>query len=174
MSSIIVEVTTSGLDEVIANLDKLPTYVTTETAKKMEQWYNNHYKKTVLEIIETGGMMYGIKPNQEMYARRKASHGIYHPLGILSGRLYGAVAVAQCQIKITRGKEIRFTVVYKEPFYLAYVHEGFTAKGKANNVPVPARPFIEIARARAFPKLLEMLGNLFESLDLTRPVMGGR
>lgn len=168
MSSVTLEVTTRGLDETIRNLSELPAFITTTAARDIETWYNKHYKKTVLKIIETGA---GMARNVGSYARQK---GTTQPLGILTGKLYFTVANAQSSVKITRGREVRFIVIYKKPFYLALVHEGFIAGGFAEGVPVVARPFVEKARDKELPKLFKMLGDSFEGLDLTSTVLGGR
>lgn len=169
MSSIIIDVTTLGLDETIRNLGELPKTITDATAQIMENWYNNHFKKSVLEIIRTGD---GMARNRGRYARQK---GTNQPLGINTGQLYGGIISAKPTIKKTRGKEVRFAIVYKSPFYLALVHDGFTAKGFATGHPnavVPARPFIEVARDKEIDKLFKMMGEYFESLDLTSSVLG--
>ena len=170
MGSVIMDITTLGLDETIKNLDQLPIHITTQVAIEMERWYNQHFKKTVLEIIKTGNSS-RIPKNMGLYAIKK---GTTQPLGILTGRLYHSVAAKQSSVKVTRGKEVRFYVVYREPFYLSYVHEGFIAGGFAKGTPVPARPFIEIARNRELPKLFEMIGKIFENLDMTSTVLGGK
>lgn len=171
MSSVVIDVTTRGLDETIKNLGELPAFITTGVARKMEMWYNQHYKKTVLKIIETGGNTARIPKNFGRYAQQK---GTTQPLGIISGKLFLGVASTKPSIKETRGKEVRFSIVYKKPFYLAYVHEGFIAGGFAAGTPVPARPFVEVARNIELPKLFKMIGDLFEGLDLTSTVLGGR
>ena len=168
MGSITLDFTTLGLPETIKNLQEFPAYITTGAASQMEKWYNTHYKKTVLKIIKTGE---GMERNVGRYAKQK---GTTQPLGILSGKLYFNVANKKSSVKITRGKEVRFSVVYDKPFYLALVHEGFVAGGFAEPTPVVARPFVERAQHIELPKLFKMIGDMFEGLDFTSTVLGGR
>jgi len=169
MGSVILDVTTFRLDETIRNLEALPGVITDGVARQIERWYNTKYKNTVLKIIKTGE---GMARNRGRYAMEK---GTNQPLGINTGLLYGMVSSASPVIKKTRGKEIRFSIVYDSPFYLALVHDGFTAKGFATGHPnavVPARPFVEVAKDKELPVLFEMIGDLFDGLDLTSSVIG--
>jgi len=160
---VIMDVTTRGLDEAIVNLNKFPDLITIGVAQKLERWYNTRYKKTVLRVIETGRPISRIPRNVGRYAEEKRrKYGFTHGLGLLTGKLYFSVATAQFNITETRGKEVRFAVVYKEPFYIAYVHEGT----KWNNYR--RRPFVEVARDKELPHLVDMIGRMFEDLDFTR------
>ena len=169
MSSVILDVTTLGLDQTIRNLEALPSVITDGVARQIEKWYNTRYKKTVLRIIKTGE---GMARNRGMYAALK---GTTQPLMGRTGVMYAKVSAAQPLLKKTRGREIRFSIVYADPFYLALVHDGFTAKGFATGHPnavVPPRPFVEVARDKELPVLFEMIGDLFDGLDLTSSVLG--
>jgi len=172
MSSVVVDVTTRNLNELVFNLKKYPGAITATMAVQLERWYNQHYKKSVLEVIDTGTPSDKIPSNFGKYREWKArKHGFTHGLGRLSHKLYNEVAIVRPSIKTTRDREIRFSIVYRKPLYLAYVHEGFLAGGRAAGTPVPARPFAEVARDRELPKLLDMIGETLESLDPTDPKM---
>ena len=159
MASVILDVTTRGLDEAINNVRNVPNLITIGAAQQMVSWYNTHCKKTMLEIIETGQ---GVENNVGQYADWKASkYGITHGLGILEGKLYFSVSAKQPAVKETRGKEVRLVVAFNEPYYLAYVVDG-TSKHIG-------RDFITIAKDRELPKLVKMISQMFEGLDFTLP-----
>lgn len=161
---VIVDVTTRGLDETIQNLGAFPDVITMGVAKQMEHWYNTRFRRSVLTIIRTGQPQARIPKNVGRYAQWKlGKYGFDHGLGYLTGRLYNEVRATVFRITETRGKEVRFAVVYDKPFYIAYVHEG-TRWNQYRR-----RPFVEVARDRELPKLVEMIGRMFEDLDFTRP-----
>jgi len=164
MVRVITDVITRGLNETIINLRAFPGIITQGVAKQMERWYNLRYKKTILKVIATGKPQSMIPVNVGRYAaRKKRKYGISHGLGRLTGKLYNEVAAAKISIRETRGKEVRFAVAYDKPFYVAFVHEGtkFTNYRR--------RPFAEVAREKELPKLVDMLGRMFDGLDFTRP-----
>lgn len=164
MVKVITDVTTRGLDETIINVRQFPNIITAGVAAQMEKWYNTKYKKTILRIIETGKPRDKIPINVGRYAEwKKRRYGFNHGLGYLTGRLWMEVAQARISIKETRGKEVRFSVIYDKPHYVAYVHEGT----KFNNYR--RRPFAEVARDIELPNLMDSLGRMFEGLDLTQP-----
>lgn len=164
MGDVVVDVITRGLDEAIANLKEFGPIVTKGVSIEMEKWYNQRFKKTSLRIIKTGRPADKIPKNVGGYAKwKKGKYGFDHGLGILTGKLYDAVADVTVSIKETRGKEVRFSVFYKEPYYIAYVIDGT----KWNNFR--RRPFPEVARDQELPALLDAIGGLFEGLDLTQP-----
>jgi len=160
----IADVITRGLDETIQNLKVLPEVITQGTAKQMELWYKQEFKKTTLKVIATGRPVNKIPRNVGIYAiRKKQQYGINHGLGKLSGKLYQGVENARFTVKETRGKEVRFAVIYDDPYYVAYVIEGTKFNNKRR------RPFPEVAKDRDLPTLIGMLGRMFEGLDLTMP-----
>ena len=164
MVRIITDVITRGLDETIINLRQFPEITTQGVARQMENWYNTKYKRTVLRIIATGKPQSRIPVNVGEYAiRKRARYGISHGLGRLTGKLYNEVSSARTTIKETRGKEVRFAVIYEKPFYVAYVHEGTRLTNYRR------RPFAEVARDKELPKLVDMIGRMFDGLDFTRP-----
>ena len=159
MASVVLDITTRGLDEAIQNVRGAKNLITAGTASQMAGWYNTHMKKTMLHIIESGE---GVADNVGMYAMKKqARYGISHGLGFLTGGLYFGVSIAQPSIKETRGKEVRFAVVFDDPYYIAYVIDGTSAH--------VGRDFITLAKDKEWQKLMDTVGSLFDNLDFTRP-----
>ena len=165
MASVVMDITTRGLDEAIMNVKNAKNLITAGTAKRMEVWYNYHMKKTMLKIIKSGE---GMAPNVGGYAIKKAagrlpgqSKGITHPLGMVTGQLYFSVSMTQPVIKETRGKEVRFAVKFEEPYYVAYV-----IGGTSGHV---GRDFVTLAKDKDWRTLLSSLGSMFNRLDFTRP-----
>lgn len=160
MASIIMDITTRGFPDVIRNVKGARNLVTAGTAVRMMEWYNQHAKRTMLDIIKSGD---GIANNYGRYALEKeARYGISHGLGVLTGGLYFAVSTTQPAIKETRGQEVRFAVKFDDPYYIAYVVEG------TSKAPTP-RDFITLARDKEWSKLLNSLGSMFDGLDFTLP-----
>ncbi|MHA1662575.1 MAG: hypothetical protein ACTSVR_04895 [Candidatus Thorarchaeota archaeon] len=159
MASVILDFTTRGLDEAINNVRQARNLVTAGVAPIMVRWYNTHMKKTMLNIIETGE---GMADNVGLYARRKQSkYSIYHGLGNMTHMLYFGVSMSQPAIKETRGKELRFSVRFDDPYYIAYVVDGTSAH--------VGRDFITLARDKDWQVLLDMIGTVFNNLDFTKP-----
>ena len=165
MASVVLDITTRGLDEAIRNVQGAKDLITAGTAVRMQSWYNTHMKKTMLNIIETGE---GMAPNVGNYAIIKArgglpgqSEGITHPLGLVTGHLYFEVSMSQPVTKETRGTEVRFSVQFDEPHYVAFV-----IGGTSGHV---GRDFVTLARDKDWQKLLDSLGKIFNKLDFTKP-----
>jgi len=97
MASVVMDITTRGLDEAIKNVQGAKDLITAGTSVRMQRWYNAHMKKTMLDIIESGE---GIADNVGRYKIDKESkHGVSHGLGFLTGGLYFAVSTTQHQLK---------------------------------------------------------------------------
>jgi len=159
MASIIMDVTTRGLNEAIQNVRGAKDLITAGTAVRMANWYNSRFKKTALSIIESGE---GMPSNRPAYARWKSDNwGIDHPLGVMTGMLYTGVIMSQPQVKETRGKEVRLAVVFKDPYYIAYVVDG-TSKHVG-------RDFITLAKNKEWKALMDSVGTIFNNLDFTQP-----
>ena len=159
MASVVIDITTRGLDDAIRNVQGASKLITAGTASRMAQWYNERMKRTMLTIIKSGD---GVANNVGRYAiEKERRYGISHGLGFLTGRLYFAVSQTQPTIKETRGKEVRFAVKFEEPYYVAYVIEGTTRH--------VGRDFVTLAKDREWSKLLETIGSMFDGLDFTRP-----
>lgn len=160
MASYVLEMTTNqGFAFAQQNVRDAVKLITIGTAQQMLIWYRKHYKKTVLEIIETGE---GVDRNVGRYADYKSRrYGIDHGLGVLSSKLYFGVSMAQPQVKETRGKEVRFVVIYKDPYYLAYV-----VGGTSRHI---GRNFILVARDIELKKLTKMIGRIFDGLNFALP-----
>jgi len=159
MASVILDITTRGLDDAIRNVQGASDLITAGTATHMKRWYNTHMKKSMLSIIESGG---GMPPNSEDYAVWKLNnHGIDHPLGRISGLLYFSVSMLQPDVKETRGTEVRFALRFEEPYYAAYVLDGTHGR--------KGYGFANLAREKNWEILLKELGSMFDGLDFTRP-----
>ena len=160
MASVVLDMTTNqGFKFAQQNVRDAGKIITIGTAQRMLSWYNSHYKRTALEIIDTGE---GVAKNVGDYAEYKSrTLGISHGLGRITHNLYFAVSMKQAQVKETRGEEVRLSVKYEDPYYLVYVVEG-TSRHIGRN-------FILIARNRELPKLVKMIGKIFDGLDFTLP-----
>jgi len=159
MASVVLDITTRGLEDAIRNVQGAKNLVTAGTYTRMRAWYNQDMKKSMLEVIETGN---GVDNNYGGYATKKeAKYHISHGLGRLSGRLYDGVENSQPIIKETRGKEVRFSVRFDNPYYVAFVIDG-----TSNHV---GRDFVTIGKEKTWDKLLQSLGSMFDGLDFTRP-----
>ena len=159
MASVVLDITTRGLDDAIRNVQGAKNLVTAGTFVRMQRWYNTNMKKTMLNIIDTGE---GVADNVGRYALEKESkYGISHGLGRLTGNLYFTIESSQPTIKETRGKEVRLAVNFDGLYYLVYVIDG-----TSNHV---GRDFVLIARDKELPNLTKILGTMFDGLDFTRP-----
>jgi len=159
MVQVVLDITTRGLEDAIRNVQGASKLITAGTASRMATWYNQHMKKSMLEVIETGN---GVDNNYGKYAMEKESrYGISHGLGLMTGALYFGVSMSQPAIKETRGKEVRFAVRFDDPYYVAFVIDG-----TSNHV---GRDFVTIGKEKTWDKLLQSLGSMFDGLDFTRP-----
>ncbi len=159
MSSVLLDVTSRGLIEAHQNVKGIRNLITIGTAKQMADWYNSRFKKTAIEIIESGQ---GMAENVGKYKQwKQREYGIDHPLGVLSGGIYFSVIMSQPVIKETRGKEVRLAVRFDKPYYIAYVIDGTSRH--------VGRDWVIVARDKELPALAESIGNMFEGLDFTRP-----
>lgn len=159
---VILDVTTRGLDDAQINAGRAPELITLGVKTGMNKWYRERFLRRILEIIEKGGPRGRIPANVGKYRTWKINrYGISHPLGILSGRMYFGVIATQPKIRETRGKEVRFSVDYRHPYYIAYVHDGTSRHVR--------RPFVEVAKDMELPSLAQLLNKMFDDLDFTRP-----
>lgn len=159
---VVLDVTSRGLREAQQNARKFNPLVTQATAMEMMAWYSKDFKKTVLEIIETGRPISAIPRNVGKYGDWKAQrYGMDHGLGILTGGLWMGVAMKLPSVRETRGKEVRLFVVFDDPYYIAFVVDGTSRH--------VGRDFILIAREKTLPKLTRRIGRLFDDLDFTLP-----
>lgn len=164
MVRIIMDATTRGLDEAVRNLKEAPALITQGIEAQIRNWYRIEYRPAVLRVIETGQPASRIPPNVGRYALDKErDYGITHGLGRLTGRLYAGVNDAPTRTTVTRGKEVRFAIDYREPFYIAYVHDGTSRAPRE-------RPFVEVARDETLEKLLVRIEKMFEGLQFTDPL----
>lgn len=160
MVRVVMDVTTRGLNEAVQNLD--PALVTRGIEAQIRGWYAKTYKPRVLRIIASGSPMSRIPRNIGAYRFRKLrEYGIDHGLGRLTHGLYEGVKAAPYRVTVTRGREVRLAIDYRNPHYIAYVHDG-----TANTRP---RPFVEVARDNTLPKLMKQLESMFDGLDFTMP-----
>jgi len=159
MGSVVLDITTRGLEEAHQNVKNIKNLITAGTARQLELWYNSECKNTMLSIIDSGE---GMAANKEPYATWKRNrYGIDHPLGRLTGALYFSIESAQPTIKETRGKEVRLAVIFDSPHYLIYVKDGRT-----NQVE---RDFILLAREQTMESLRKRISGMFDNLDFTMP-----
>lgn len=159
MGSVVLDVTTRGLDEAIANVAGAKNLITAGTAVRMAAWYNSNFKRTALKIIDSGE---GMAANAPKYARWKANqYGVTHPLGRLTGKMYMMFSMTQPNVKETRGTEVRLAVTFNKPEYIAYVIDGRSGQ--------PKRDFVTVAKEKEWQALLKSLGRIFDNLDFTRP-----
>ena len=159
---VILDATTLGLKEAIQNLDRAPELITAGLDAQMKRWYKVDFTPEVVRTIRSGSPQSRIPKNIGRYRQWKIEeYGIDHGLGSLTGELLKGVKKAHPRIKVTRGKEVRFSVDYKEPYYILYVHNG-----TRNHV---GRPFIEVARDKQIKNLFRRVNNAFEGLDFTLP-----
>jgi hypothetical protein len=162
VASILIDVYTRGLDDAIRNVAGASKLITAGTAVRMERWYNNNMKNTMLNIIESGD---GVANNVGKYAiEKRAKYGIDHGLGFLTGGLYFGISSSVPNVKETRGKEVRMYIKFNDPYYVAYVVEG--TEGATGHI---GRDFVTLARDKDWHILLEMVGSMFDGLDFTRP-----
>lgn len=159
---VVLDVTTRGLLEARSNVREVNNLITMATADRMLRWYNRDFKKTMLRTIESGRPVSHIPRNVGRYAEYKFNrYGIDHGLGIATGGLYFGVSATQPSVKETRGKEVRLVVVFKEPYYLAFVVDG-----TRNHI---GRNFILVSQEKELPKLIKSIGSMFDGLDFTQP-----
>jgi len=160
---VILDVKTEGLTEAIGNLNSWNKIVRKGIEKNMKLWFRVDFTPRALKVIETGRPRARIPKNRGRYAEYKFQrYGFDHGLGRLSGQMYEGVRSAKARIKTTRAKEIRFSVDYRNPYYIAYVHDG-----TRNHI---GRPFIEVARDISLPKLINRLNRMMDGVDLTQPL----